>query len=359
MSDCEGAAFLIRYTLPVRAQLSIILICTAICAFSGIAFAWHDQLNGVDANLRGVSVTKMHNGSYVMWVSGTNGTVLRSLDEGKSWQHITVGGAMDLDFRDVEAFGDQVAYLMSSGDGEKSRIYKTVDGGHTWSLQFTDKRPGFFLDSLACESINHCLALSDPVDGKFLILSTEDGQHWKELPRDKMPASLLSEGAFAASGTAIALCDGAIVFGTGGPAARVFRSVDRGMSWTATETPMASGNASSGIFSVACHGRSVVAVGGDYKEPDNATKVAIYSRDLGTTWHLAEQQPGGYRSAVVSFSAEDLITVGTSGSDTSRDGGVHWTHEDSHNLNAISASGDATCSVGPKGAIVCLVRHKD
>ena len=38
MSDCEGAAFLIRYTLPVRAQLSIILICTAICAFSGIAY---------------------------------------------------------------------------------------------------------------------------------------------------------------------------------------------------------------------------------------------------------------------------------------------------------------------------------
>jgi len=116
-----------------------------------------------------------------------------------------VGGA-DLDFRDIEAFGASTAYLMSSGDGEKSRIYKTTDQGKSWTLQYTDKRAGFFLDSLACDSPTHCFALSDPVDGKFLILATTDGQHWNEPPRDKMPAALATEGAFAASGTSITLC---------------------------------------------------------------------------------------------------------------------------------------------------------
>jgi photosystem II stability/assembly factor-like uncharacterized protein len=337
--------------------MSIALISAVIFAFSGAALEWQLQTTGVDANLRGVSVTQMRTGGYAMWLSGTKGTVLRSPDEGKSWQQLKVDGAADLDFRDIEAFGDRVAYLMSSGDGDKSRIYKTTDGGQTWSLQFTDKRTGFFLDSLACESIDRCFALSDPVDGKFLVLSTDDGQHWIELPRDKMPAALPSEGAFAASGTSIASCGGQIFFGTGGPAARLFRSADRGLSWTATETPMASGNPSSGIFSIACHGRSVVAVGGDYKDPAAASKVAIYSKDSGATWRLAEQQPGGYRSAVVFLSDGHVLTVGPSGSDLSHDSGVHWARADSLNLNAVSVVGDASCSVGPKGAASCLVRH--
>jgi len=312
------------------------------------------QSTGFDSNFRGASVSKAHSGKYAMWVSGTKGTILRSLDDGRSWKELKVDGGADLDFRDVESFGEQTAYVMSSGDGEKSRIYKTTDGGKSWTLQFTDKRAGFFLDSLACDSQTHCFALSDPVDGKFLILSTNDGQHWKELPRDKMPAALPTEGAFAASGTSIAICKNDIYFGTGGPAARVFHSIDRGHSWTTSETPMASGNASSGIFSVACHGHSLIAVGGDYREPTSANKVAIYSTDSGATWHLAEQQPGGYRSAVAFLSGRRLMAVGTNGRDISDDAGIHWRRMDAINLNAFSFSGTRSCAVGPKGTVLTM-----
>jgi photosystem II stability/assembly factor-like uncharacterized protein len=224
--------------------------------------------------------------------------------------------------------------------------------------QFTDKRAGFFLDALACDSRNHCFALSDPVDGEFLILTTADGQHWKRLPPDKMPTALPAEGAFAASGTSMALCNKKdIFFGTGGSAARVFHSADAGRSWTATETPMASGNASNGIFSVACHGRSLVAVGGDYKEPADAKKVAIYSRDSGATWHLAEQQPTGYRSAVAFLSGKDFVAVGPNGIDISHDAGVHWTHADALNLNAISFAATRGWAVGPKGTAAPFNQH--
>ena len=312
------------------------------------------QSTGFDSNFRGASVSKAHSGKYAMWVSGTKGTILRSLDDGRSWKELKVDGGADLDFRDVESFGEQTAYVMSSGDGEKYRIYKTTDGGKSWTLQFTDKRAGFFLDSLACDSQTHCFALSDPVDGKFLILSTNDGQHWKELPRDKMPAALPTEGSFAASGTSIAICNNDIYFGSGGPAARVFHSTDRGHSWTTSETPMASGNASSGIFSVACHGHSLIAVGGDYREPAGTKKVAIYSTDSGATWHLAEQQPGGYRSAVAFLSGRRLMAVGTNGRDISDDAGIHWRRMDAINLNAFSFSGTRSCAVGPKGTVLTM-----
>jgi photosystem II stability/assembly factor-like uncharacterized protein len=295
---------------------------------------------------------------YVIWAAGSKGVILLSANDGSSWKQLHVAGGSDLDFRDVEAFDSKTAYVMSSGDGEKSRIYGTSDGGSSWKLEYTDKRPGFFLDAVACESATRCFALSDPVDGKFLILATEDGEHWHDLPRDGMPAALPKEGAFAGSGTALAICvDGSMYFGTGGSAAaRIFRSKDRGRSWTASPTPMPA-NASSGIFSIACNGSTVIAVGGDYKAPDSAKQVALYSHDEGDTWQLAAQQPGGYRSAVASFSHADFAAVGPNGTDVSHDEGVHWQHTDYLNLNALSFNGTHGWAVGAKGTVARFKSH--
>jgi photosynthesis system II assembly factor YCF48-like protein len=324
---------------------------------------WKVQTSGLDTNLRGISV-KYDEGSegqqhYFVWASGSNGVILRSTDEGKTWKRLTVAGGSDLDFRDIEAFDADTAYAMSSGDGDKSRIYRTTDGGKSWKLQYSDKRRGFFLDSLACDSKIHCVALSDPVDGKFLVIRTDDGEHWKELPRENMPAALRQEGAFAASGTAIALCEGGkIYFGTGGPAARIFRSEDQGRSWTIVESPVASGTPSRGVFSVACEGAErLVVVGGDYREPNRSQQVAAYTEDSGATWRLSPTQPGGYRSAVGSFSYGDFAAVGPNGTDVSHDNGIHWQHTDRLNLNAVGFDGTQGWAVGPHGSIARFVNH--
>lgn len=324
---------------------------------------WSTETSGVDTNLRGVSVVlgagKKDQPHHIVWASGSNGIVLRSLDEGSTWHQISVPHASDLDFRDVEAFNADEAYVMSSGDGEKSRIYKTTDGGKSWELQYTDRRPGFFLDSMACDSKTHCVALSDPIEGKFLVLTTNDGKDWSEVPPDKMPPALPKEGAFAASGTAIVLCArGGMFFGTGGPAARIFRSEDAGKSWTVSETPIEGGTATRGIFSIACDGPDdLVAVGGDYKDPDNAKRVAIYSDDGGENWHLAKSQPGGFRSAVASFSYGDFAAVGPNGTDVSHDKGVHWMRTDRLNLNALAFESTEGWGVGPKGTIARFQTH--
>jgi photosystem II stability/assembly factor-like uncharacterized protein len=356
---CRTGNFLQQsgYNPVVRIAFIILVFCSSV-----LAQRWSVQTSGLDTNLRGISVkygSTKGKRDFIVWASGSNGVILRSTNGGRSWKQLNVPGASDFDFRDIEGFDADTAYVMSSGDGDKSRIYKTTDGGNTWTLQYSDKRPGFFLDSLACDSEIHCVALSDPVEGKFLALSTDDGEHWKELPRDKMPAILSGEGAFAASGTAIVLCAHAnFYFGTGGGRlARVFHSNDRGRSWTATETPIASGNASSGIFSVTCTGHSVVAVGGDYKEPAGAKRVAVYSKDSGKTWHLAEQQPGGYRSAVVNDSHGNFVAVGPSGTDVSRDAGVHWKSLDVQNFNAASFAETEGWAAGGKGTIARLKTH--
>jgi photosystem II stability/assembly factor-like uncharacterized protein len=337
--------------------LSAVLV--ACCRVSAAEPSWTVLTSGIDTNLRAISAGLTYDSAgheiTAIWASGSNGVILRSLDEGKTWKRVHIHGAEDLDFRGLRAFDDKTAYAMSSGEGEKSRIYKTTDGGATWELQYTDKRKAFFLDAIVCDSDTQCYALADPIDGKFLLLETRDGKLWTPLPADHLPSALPGEGAFAASDSALAIGDDReLYFVTGGAAkSRVFYSPNWGQTWSVAETPIAGGNASSGIFSIEAKQVSpIVAVGGDYKNPAQAASVAAYSLDHGKTWQLAASQPSGYRSAVASVDTVLFIAVGPKGADISFDAGVHWKFSTPLNFNAICVLDVFnTWAVGPNGTV--------
>ena len=304
-----------------------ILGITLLCNIS--AAQWTQQPSGTTARLRGLAVVN----AKVVWASGTEGIYVRTTDGGITWKSATVPGAKDLDFRDVHAADDRKAFLLSIGPGEKSRIYQTADGGDTWALRFINHDPRGFLDAIAFWDADHGIAMGDPVDGRFVIVTTGDGGlNWKKAPPESMPLAKQGEGAFAASGTCLVVQgDRNAWFGTGGGAtSRVFRTADKGQTWTAYETPIPAGKPSAGIFSLAFRDPlNGVAVGGDYKAPEQATGVVAKTSDGGLTWTIpAGPGPGGYRSAVtyVPGSAQPtLVAVGPTGSDFSSDGGETWT----------------------------------
>jgi photosystem II stability/assembly factor-like uncharacterized protein len=328
------------------------------------ARSWKVQTSGTDTSLRAVSAVYGHDPKVtqipIVWASGSNGVILKSLDEGKTWQRLHVKDGDALDFRGIVAFSEKTAYLMSSGEGDKSRIYKTTDGGETWNLQYSDDRKEFFLDTIACLSEKVCLTLGDPIDGKFVLLKTSDGEHWNPLPTDNMSPALGGEGAFAASNSCLALLgDEEIFFATGGPAARIFHSTDGGITWTFARTPILQGNPSSGIFSVGADENShVIALGGDYKEITNSEHVAASSSDNGKTWRLAVRQPAGFRSALAHVNDGRWVAVGPTGEDITTDNGIHWIHTDSLNLNAVAIlDANRGWAVGAKGTIARFVNH--
>jgi len=331
---------------------------------SAEAQSWKVQTSGIDTNLRGVSVAHDRSAkdtpSWAVWASGSNGVILESDDQGKTWARLRVEGGDTLDFRGIVAFSASTAYVMSSGEGDKSRIYKTTDGGKTWKLQYSDNRKEFFLDTIACVSEKECLALGDPINGKFLLLKTSDGEQWAPLPTDNMPSALPGEGAFAASNSCLALRGHQdIFFGTGGPTARAFHSADGGLTWTVARTPIVQGNPSSGIFALSLDkNEKVIALGGDYKEPSYSERIAAYSLDNGKTWQLAARQPGGYRSAVAHVGDGCWVAVGPTGEDITRDNGAHWKHTDSLNLNAVAILDTQNgWAVGAHGTIARFVNH--
>jgi photosystem II stability/assembly factor-like uncharacterized protein len=316
---------------------------------------WRSQTSPTDAELRGLSVLSANE----VWTSGTRGTVLHTVDGGATWRRDTVPGAAKLDFRAIAATSSEVAHVLSIGDS--SRIYRTTDGGRHWSLRFVSTRKGSFFDAIQFWDARHGIAMSDPVDGHFLIVTTDDGgESWNEMPADGMPPALPGEGGFAASGTCLAVLGDSDVWLVSGGAtvARVYHSADRGRSWTVHDTPIRAGIASAGIFSIAFRDATHGAIaGGDYQQPALRGRNLATTADGGVTWTLTDSasSPAGYRSAVAfvpGSAGRQLVAVGLTGTDVSRDGGATWASVDSvpYNSVAFAASG-AGWAVGPRGRI--------
>lgn len=283
----------------------------------------------------------------VVWAGGSDGTVARSRDRGRSWELLQPPpGGETLDFRDVHAFSAEEAVLMAAGPGEASRLFRTDDGGRTWTETWRNRDPGGFLDGVDFWPDGTGLAVGDPLEGRLMLLRSDDrGRSWRTLPTSSCPTAADGEYAFAASGTSLTCGpDGRAWIGTGGSAARILRSEDRGVSWSPVAAPFLSG-AGAGVFSVAfADARAGVAVGGDYTEPEQARGHAAWSVDGGRSWNpVADGQgPRGYRSCVTLLRDGSWLAVGPNGSDRSRDGGRSWqpvAAEGWHAATATAVSG--------------------
>jgi len=314
---------------------------------------WTTQTSNVTARLRGVSAVNEH----VAWASGSGSTVLRTTDGGTTWQKLTVTSDT-LDFRDIDAVDERIAYVLSIGTGPASRIYKTMDAGATWTLQFKNEEPKAFLDAMSFWDADHGIVFGDSIDGKLDVLMTDNGGlNWTRLSSSSLPAALPNEGAFAASGTNIAVFGKSYAWiGTGaGSKARVVRTTDRGHTWQVSDTPLAAGP-STGIFSIAFRdAKHGVVVGGDYAKENEALNNLAFTNDGGATWTLG-QGLSGFRSVVAYLpgaKTSTLIAIGPTGGNYSTDDGRSWKPIEGPGFDTFSlAPGKGTAwGAGAKGSL--------
>ena len=318
---------------------------------------WTLQQSGVTSSFRGLSAVS----GLVAWAGGSRGTVLRTVNGGQTWENVSVPGADSLDFRDVHGVSSRVAYAMSAGLAEQgqARIYRTVDGGQNWTLQWSDTTKGIFLDGMAFWDSSRGIAFSDPVNGKPVILRTQNGNTWERVDPAHIPAALPGEGAFAASGTSVAVQgrSNAWIATGAGPEARVFRTTDGGRSWQVSSAGLPAGP-SAGFFGIAfADARRGIAVAGDYTIPRSSGDVTMVTQDGGVTWTRASKWPSqGITGGVVAVRGAPkplFAAVGAYGTAFSNDFGATWTHGDTLTLYSIDfATRDSGWAVGPRGRIV-------
>jgi len=266
----------------------------------------------------------------VVWVSGLGGTFAVTTNGGKTWRAGVVSGAETLQFRDVEGVSERVAYLMSAGSGTDSRIYKTEDGGMTWSPQFMNEDPDAFYDCFAFWNQKRGITFSDSVDGRFPVIRTTDGETWNDIG-DDLPPAQNGEVGFAASGTCVATQGGKRAWiGTGGAAlARILATKDGGDTWTAYNTPIVQGTSTSGVITVDFRDPfNGILGGGEILAPTEFADTVARTSDGGATWESTNWPtfPGAIYglSYVHGLGTTTVVVTGPSGTAWSPDEGDTW-----------------------------------
>jgi photosystem II stability/assembly factor-like uncharacterized protein len=337
---------------------------------------WTIQTTPTTADLRGIA----NAGNGIAWASGTEGTVLRTTDTGKTWHRCpTPPNADHLDFRGIQAFDANTAIVMSSGKGDLSRLYKTTDACQTWKLLFTNPDKEGFFDALQADKADaeEAYILGDSVDSSLRIWKWSEGSDL-ELAYEMKGKSSPNEGSFAASNSILQIVktpqmlkEWKYVFrwSSGIPGHAYISSVRDEKNTcepcreerNRADIPLSATNASSGIFSFDFRDEMVgVAVGGDYTKPSAIADSAFLTHDGGIKWIPSKTPPHGYRSAVAyDPTTKTWIIVGPNGTDISTDDGRNWhplkpsptdTPDADRNWNALSLP----YVVGPHGRIGIL-----
>ena len=339
------------------AALSV-LLGAAPAAAARPGYAWHDVSTGTTDHFRGLSEVS----ATTAWISGynaTTGVVMRTTDRGATWQDVSPPGSAGLQYRAIRALSATDAVAMSIGNNPTDfRIYVTHDAGQTWDLTFVNSEPAAFYDCMSFFDKKRGLAISDPPDGiHFRVIAPDDGGMSWHVTGLQMPATP-GAFAFAASDQCLTTDHGHRAWiGTGGAAADVLRSDDRGVSWTVAPTPMSFGP-TAGINGIAFNGQQRgIAVGGDFLAPTASPDAFARSFDGGSSWSLLPAAPDEYRSGVTWLDGHTAIAVGLSGSDVSENFGTTWRRFDNGSLDTVDCANPTACwASGAMGRVAYLIR---
>ncbi|KXK04228.1 MAG: BNR repeat-containing glycosyl hydrolase [Acidobacteria bacterium OLB17] len=314
-------------------KLKILLIFTLILAAAGAAHAeWVKLPTRNFSNLKDIFFQNSETG----WITGTDGTLLRTDDGGRTWlpvQKFTTDSILQIYFTDPST-GWMLCErnIYSRGKNPTSYLRKTTDGGVHWDkVEFEDA------DRERVTRIlfdRNGLGLAFGEGGIFYRLQ-EDGRTWK-----KSRAAihfLLLDGAYSSG------MNGAIV-GAGGT---IVFTQDGGLTWEeATILHDTSTRINSVVFTSAKQGWAV------------GTNGSIFTATGGgRLWRLVPQDETAATLNNVYFtSARDGYIAGNDGTILhTTDAGAHWRVESTrvtHNLNKIVFNGPTGFAIGFGGTIL-------
>ncbi|MEO7444423.1 MAG: oxidoreductase, partial [Ferruginibacter sp.] len=287
-----------------------------------------------------------------VWVSGSNGTVARSLDSGKTWKWLQVKGFEKTDFRDIEAFSETSAVIM--GIESPGYILRTFDGGDSWNVIFKDTTKGVFMDAMEFWNEQSGIVVGDPLDGKFYVRRTFDGGiTWQSLPPSFYPVAAEGEACFASSGTNVRKRKNSeAIFVSGGKQSNLFIRDKK------INIPIIQGGETTGANSVAVKNKNFfIVVGGDFNTKDSAGQNCAITKDAGKSWSTPETSPHGYRSCIEYLRKHNWITCGLNGVDYTTDDGKNFTLISTEGFHVVrkAKEGKAVFFAGSNGRIGKLV----
>ena len=326
-----------------KLQLLILSFLVSITAFN-------QNLNivtsGTKTSLRGLSVVDEN----IIWASGSNGMVARSVDGGVNFIWSQVPNFEKKDFRDIEAFDSNTAIIMCIA--EPAYILKTIDGGNNWKTVFFDSTKGMFLDAMHFKDDKNGIVIGDPINDKpYLAVTKNGGDTWStELTFE--PQTLHDKEAFfASSGTNIFMQKNKYYYVSGGVSSNFYKNDEK------FEMPILQGIQSTGANSIAIHKNKAIIVGGDFTKDSSTNQNCVLVNLKNIQFSTAITPPTGYRSCVIFITKNKAISCGLNGIDVSDDAGLNWKKISNEGFHVVQKAkkGNAIFLAGSKGRIAKLI----
>ncbi len=267
---------LLRKNYKIIYKMKKVLLTSSLLAsiVFGAQAQWTEQVTNLDAD-KLVSDLKVVNTQTVWLVgqslapgAGQTGPAYQSgsitTNGGGLWTkfNVTFSGSTTYDFSNISALDDKTAYVAMYKTGGGGAIVKTTNGGVTWQKTTTSTQfagPTGFPNNVHMFSAKDGVAMGDPVGGYYEIYTTSDsGKTWVRTP-DTGGQLTAQQGKEYGTVRLYDEMNGTIWFATN-PAdtlqpagGKVFKSTDKGFTWTSATTPFGKGIAHI-AFTDATHG---------------------------------------------------------------------------------------------------------
>jgi photosystem II stability/assembly factor-like uncharacterized protein len=312
----------------MKQWLLLAVVCVVLTGILGsVAMAqspWTLQTSGTTQTLRGLKVVDAN----VIWATGMLGVVLRTVNGGTTWQ-LKAAPDPAYDNYVIEALDSTTAWVFGTDDNTSvgAKIWKTTNGGSTWVEQYANANS--FGDGLRFFDANNGIAVGDAEPAsksRMVVITTSNGgTTWTPVPRASVPA--VDSAADELSATNQLDLTGDIAwFATYGNTdaihPRVFKSTDKGLTWTASQ-PIPIDNSYGFSMRDATHGIMSNINSGSIARTTNAwasaDSILIFNGDYGL--RAIDWIPGTDAVVVVGG------PTGSGISGVSTDGGVTWTQK--------------------------------
>jgi len=128
----------------------------------------------------------------LLWVGSDDGLIHSSPDDGGHWSDITPHDMppwSSIDMIEPSHFDAGTAYVAADRhklDDIKAYIFKTADGGKTWTRLDGSLPPGAFVHAVREDPVKRGLLFAATETGVFV--SFDDGQHWQSLQLNLPPS---------------------------------------------------------------------------------------------------------------------------------------------------------------------------
>lgn len=223
----------------------ILLSILLTSAFVANAQFWNEKATGFPAANRTLSSISIADAS-VIWAIALDNSVApdytikeftKSTNGGETWSSGTMdlgANTSGLGITSISAISDQIAWISAAPDvSDLGGIWKTTDGGLNWIKQTTalfNNPTNSYTNFVHFWDASNGVSGGDTENGTFEIYTTSDGgTNWSRVVGGNIPASLVDETAYLGVNSVVG---NNFWFGT--TSGRIFKSTDKGLSWTVT-----------------------------------------------------------------------------------------------------------------------------